>query len=618
MAECNSPAPQDAQRVDPIFLKSLAAGALAGCCVDALLFPLDSVKTRLQAKDAHLRAKSFQKIYRGLPVVMLGNSVGSAIFFATYEQSKAWLGQGAGRWEAVLVDSVSAILGELFACTFRTPTEILKQRMQALQITGLAKGLSDVHMTAFMMGFRATAFRDLVFSAVQYPAYQHLKSVAARDGRQLGAWESALCGSVTGCFTAVATTPLDVVKTRIMLDGPNCGLGGGVLARLRQIYQSEGLDGLFKGAICRGLWMGLGGLVFLGSYEKAKAVLQDERPIFQDFAGRYAWSSGKQPAGGGTAGSAEHSDVGFVTYRRCWYGGPGREAPGSGCGVFEAVLRAAGAGGQPSKGGATASEGTELVAELVAGGIAGCTVDVVLHPIDTLKTRLQAATGFSEAGGLRGLWRGVSAPALAGMPASAVFWAVYVPMKQRLQRATGSNTQAEVLSGPVSEMVSQLVRVPSEVLKQRMQAGIHKGHLLELVRDIHRSEGLSGFYAGFAATCLRSLPFALIQFPVYEELKRRMDAHIGTSRTWWTGAASGALAGGIAAVATTPLDLVKTRIMLAPLEARLSFSNMTRAIVTNEGVKGLFAGVVPRGLYLSLGGMVYLGAYNGVVNYFRR
>jgi len=606
--------------VDPLFLRSLAAGALAGCCVDALLFPLDSVKTRLQAKDAHLGARSLQKIYRGLPVVMMGNSVGSAVFFATYEQSRTWLGGGAGRWEAMLVDSVSAILGELLACTFRTPTEILKQRMQALQISGFVKGLHDVHFTAFMMGFRATALRDLVFSAIQYPAYQHLKSLASADGRQLGAWDSALCGSVTGSLTAVVTTPLDVLKTRIMLEGPHCALGSGILRRLHQIYRSEGLEGLFRGAICRGLWMGLGGLVFLGSYEKAKAVLQDEQPVFQNFAGRYAWSSPEDPQTGKVKGPAG-VDVGFVTYRRCWYGGPGREAPGSGCGVLEAVFQAATAGGrQSSSERPRALEGVALegiLSELIAGGIAGCAVDVFLYPIDTLKTRLQAATGFRQAGGLTGLWRGVSVPALAGMPASAVFWAVYAPMKQHLQLATGSNTQAELLSGPVSEMVSQLVRVPSEVLKQRMQAGIHKGQLMDLVRQIHRSEGFCGFYAGFAATCLRSLPFALIQFPVYEELKRRMDAHIGSSRTWWTGAASGALAGGIAAVATTPLDVAKTRIMLAPLEARLSFVQMTRAIVTNEGVRGLFAGVVPRGLYLSLGGMVYLGAYNGVVNYFR-
>merc|ERR1712083_1064802 len=147
--------------------------------------------------------------------------------------------------------------------------------------------------------------------------------------------------------------------------------------------------------------------------------------------------------------------------------------------------------------------------------------------------------------------------------------AVYQPMKQQLYLATGSHTQAEILSGPVSEMASLLVRVPSEVVKQRMQVGVQSGQLIGLVGHIHRTEGFAGFYAGFAATCYRSVPFALIQFPVYEELKRRMDRR--AKHAWWTGGASGALAGGIAAVVTTPLDVIKTRIMLAPLTARLNF-----------------------------------------------
>merc|ERR1712117_127499 len=99
-----------------------------------------------------------------------------------------------------------------------------------------------------------------------------------------------------------------------------------------------------------------------------------------------------------------------------------------------------------------------------------------------MKTRLQAKSGFWQTGGFRGLWRGVSAPALAGIPASGVFWAVYAPMKEKMLRATGSHTQSEFISSPISETISLLVRVPSEVLKQRIQAQIREGSLLDLVR----------------------------------------------------------------------------------------------------------------------------------------
>ena len=48
-----------------------------------------------------------------------------------------------------------------------------------------------------------------------------------------------------------------------------------------------------------------------------------------------------------------------------------------------------------------------------AGGIAGTIVDVVLFPLDTIKTRLQSRNGFWAAGGFRSIYAGI-APAAAG------------------------------------------------------------------------------------------------------------------------------------------------------------------------------------------------------------
>ena len=48
-----------------------------------------------------------------------------------------------------------------------------------------------------------------------------------------------------------------------------------------------------------------------------------------------------------------------------------------------------------------------------AGGIAGTTVDVVLFPLDTIKTRLQSSKGFWAAGGFHRIYAGI-VPAAAG------------------------------------------------------------------------------------------------------------------------------------------------------------------------------------------------------------
>ena len=37
------------------------------------------------------------------------------------------------------------------------------------------------------------------------------------QGRPVEPWQGAVCGAVAGGFSAAVTTPLDVLKTRIML-----------------------------------------------------------------------------------------------------------------------------------------------------------------------------------------------------------------------------------------------------------------------------------------------------------------------------------------------------------------------------------------------------------------
>ncbi len=50
---------------------------------------------------------------------------------------------------------------------------------------------------------------------------------------------------------------------------------------------------------------------------------------------------------------------------------------------------------------------------LQAGGTAGTTVDLILFPLDTIKTRLQSKRGFTASGGFRNIYAGIL-PAMAG------------------------------------------------------------------------------------------------------------------------------------------------------------------------------------------------------------
>ena len=70
------------------FLTALLAGGCAGTSVDVALFPIDTVKTRLQSPQGFLAAGGFRGIYRGIGTAAAGSAPGAALFFSVYETSK--------------------------------------------------------------------------------------------------------------------------------------------------------------------------------------------------------------------------------------------------------------------------------------------------------------------------------------------------------------------------------------------------------------------------------------------------------------------------------------------------------------------------------------------------
>ncbi|CAK7337807.1 unnamed protein product [Dovyalis caffra] len=161
-----------------------------------------------------------------------------------------------------------------------------------------------------------------------------------------------------------------------------------------------------------------------------------------------------------------------------------------------------------------------LLEGVIAGGTAGFVVETALYPIDTIKTRLQAAAR----GGGKILWKGLYsglAGNLAGvLPASALFVGVYEPTKQKLLKMFPENLSAvaHLTAGAVGGIAASLIRVPTEVVKQRMQTGQFTS-APDAVRLIVSKEGFKGFYAGYGSFLLRDLPFDAIQFCIYEQLR---------------------------------------------------------------------------------------------------
>jgi len=172
--------------------------------------------------------------------------------------------------------------------------------------------------------------------------------------------------------------------------------------------------------------------------------------------------------------------------------------------------------------------------------------------------------------------------------------------------------------------------VPTEVVKSRTQTGAYgaTGGSWATAVQVLRYEGIKGFYRGFGITIAREIPFTSIQFPLYEWLKRQLSVRYldGERPNSAEAAVCGMIAGGTAAALTTPLDVVKTRVMLeartsavdgkaVPSPSILSFPPRFLNILRTEGLATLFSGWVPRTLHISAGGAVFLGIYDFAVNF---
>ncbi|OMO98714.1 Mitochondrial substrate/solute carrier [Corchorus olitorius] len=132
---------------------------------------------------------------------------------------------------------------------------------------------------------------------------------------------------------------------------------------------------------------------------------------------------------------------------------------------------------------------------VIAGATAGVVVEAALYPIDTIKTRLQAVRGGGKVV-LKGLYSGLGGNLVGVLPASAIFLGVYEPAKQKLLKAFPDNLSAfaHLTAGALGGAASSLVRVPTEVVKQRMQTGQFSS-APAAVRLIVAKEGFKGLYA---------------------------------------------------------------------------------------------------------------------------
>lgn len=177
--------------------------------------------------------------------------------------------------------------------------------------------------------------------------------------------------------------------------------------------------------------------------------------------------------------------------------------------------------------------------------------------------------------------------------------------------------QALFVAAAAAFLVSSVVLVPGELLKQRLQMG-QIASVRQGIPHIFKNEGILGFYAGYSGVCLRDIPYTMLELGIYDNLKdmivkfRNRNAAKGEERSGgqFEELLAALISGGITGFLTSPLDNVKTKLMV-DTGYNGFFDCLFKTAKTN-GVGALFAGSAARVAWLMPFTAIYLPVYEMV------
>eukprot|EP00347_Sterkiella_histriomuscorum_P003051 403365779 len=241
------------------------------------------------------------------------------------------------------------------------------------------------------------------------------------------------------------------------------------------------------------------------------------------------------------------------------------------------------------------------VIRTVFAGMASICAASVTHPIDTIKVKLQVQ-GSQKHGqsltqtppsagqmgnvtpqrtynnmfqgmklvvneeGMRGLYRGITASWMRESIYSSLRLGLYEPFKRLLQKPGDDEKHMpfykKFLAAGMSGFIGSALANPTDLLKVRMQAWEGSNHGIAWhAKDVYAHGGIAGFYKGLNATILRAVLLNATKLATYDHIKNFIIRNKFIDNIYIVHFVSSVIAGICIAVVTSPVDLVKTRIM---------------------------------------------------------
>ncbi|CDZ97315.1 mitochondrial carrier [Phaffia rhodozyma] len=251
---------------------NMAAGALAGISEHAVMFPIDSIKTRMQilpsvasASTAYNTLSSsiarvsategLKTLWKGVNSVILGAGPAHAVYFGTYEIVKDLAG-GNRPGHQFTATALGGAAATIASDALMNPFDVIKQRMQLRGSTykNVGHAFRSVYkaegISAFYVSYPTTLMMTVPFTAVQFTAYEYLKDTINPSG-SYSPGTHIIAGGAAGAIAAAISTPLDVLKTLLQTRGTSADerirKANGIFEAGRIVWAREGLKGFSRG-----------------------------------------------------------------------------------------------------------------------------------------------------------------------------------------------------------------------------------------------------------------------------------------------------------------------------------------------------------------------------------
>jgi len=152
---------------------------------------------------------------------------------------------------------------------------------------------------------------------------------------------------------------------------------------------------------------------------------------------------------------------------------------------------------------------------------------------------------------------------------SLKFGAYYSLKRMLPQESVYSNIVCAVIAG----MTSSAIANPTDVLKVRMQAAstVSNVSIFEAFKKIYTFEGIRGLWRGVGPTSQRAGIIAAVELPVYDGCKRYFIDNGILTDSPPNHVISSFIASLAAAIGSTPVDVIRTRLMTQKIHPSDSF-----------------------------------------------